>query len=399
MSFEPLRPRTSLARLLATLGDNLLQVLSSPPAPRIDIFDVAIYDPMDEAILSEGDLVLGVGLHDGSPISDILEEIGRCGAAGLVLKLPVTADSGMRRAVNRSGVAVLGLTRAASWTQVALLVRASLAPIGAIGSLGNGNAPPDDLFGLADAVSTLLDAPVTIEDRLSRILAFSCRQDEADAARLETVLSRQVPEKYRQMLEDKGVFEQLTKSGQPVFIEALSDGMLPRVAVSLHAGEEILGSMWVAVPGPLTEERSRAFIEAAKVVALHLLTVRAGADVAGRLRTDLIATLLEGDEEATSAAHRLGLGNDRLCVVAAQPLIAGGTSLETARHRLTSALRVHLAAVYPRSAVALIDGTTYGVVTLDRRGRNDDRSVARIADLPRTNRRSRRCCDRSGPSR
>jgi hypothetical protein len=46
--------------------------------------------------------------------------------------------------------------------------------------------------------------------------------------------------------------------------------------------------------GEVTGERTAALQDAAKLVALHLLRVRAGADVQRRLRTDLVGTALEG---------------------------------------------------------------------------------------------------------
>ena len=69
---------------------------------------------------------------------------------------------------------------------------------------------------------------------------------------------------------------------------------MPRVAVAVRAGDEMLGSIWAAVPEPLSEERTEALCDAAKLVALHLLRVRAGADVQRRLRADLLSSALEG---------------------------------------------------------------------------------------------------------
>jgi hypothetical protein len=65
---------------------------------------------------------------------------------------------------------------------------------------------------VANAVAALIDAPVTIEDRSSRVLAFSGRQDEADQSRAETILGRQVPERYSQLLTGLGVFRELYRS-------------------------------------------------------------------------------------------------------------------------------------------------------------------------------------------
>ena len=112
------------------------------------------------------------------------------------------------------------------------------------------------------------------------MLAFSGRQDEADPSRVETILGRQVPERYSRILTERGVFRELLRSDRPVFISPIPDGQdpfsMPRVAIAVRAGDEVLGSIWVAVPGPLSEERTEALCEAAKLVALHLLRVRAG---------------------------------------------------------------------------------------------------------------------------
>ena len=127
----------------------------------------------------------------------------------------------MSAAAAESGVALLGLTRGASWAQLAALLRSLLAE----GDVGDaepetlGGMPSGDLFTLANAIAALLDAPITIEDRSSRVLAFSGRQDEADPSRVETILGRQVPERYSRLLSDRGVFRDLYRSNQPLWVE------------------------------------------------------------------------------------------------------------------------------------------------------------------------------------
>ncbi len=101
---------------------------------------------------------------------------------------------------------------------------------------------------------------------------------------------------------------------------------MPRVAIAVRAGDEVLGSIWAAVPGPLSEERTEALRDAAKLVALHLLRVRAGADVQRRLRADLLSSALEGGAGAREALDRLGL--------AGQPLMVLGVAVSGRRRRL-----------------------------------------------------------------
>ncbi|MCD0451478.1 helix-turn-helix domain-containing protein [Actinocorallia sp. API 0066] len=262
--------------------------------------------------------------------------------------------------VERTGVALLGLTRAASWAQIAALVRSVLGEGEAGGGEGEG-----DLFAVANAVCALLDAPVTIEDRSSRVLAYSVRQEEADEFRVETILGRRVPDRFVRLYEEIGFFRRLYQSREPVYLDV--PGMLPRVAVAVRAGDEILGSMWAAVREPLTEQREAAFVDAAKIVALHLLRQRAGADVQRRLRADLLATVLTRGEHAAEAAARLDLATNRVCVLAAQ--LGGADETRTARaesdrQRFCDALALHVGAIHPRAAAAQVGNVAYAVLPL-----------------------------------
>jgi hypothetical protein len=391
-----LRPRASLGRVLDDLGATLLELVhgdSDPDRePAGEIGGIAIHDPVDAPVLPRHALVLGVGLRDVQEIVDLLTELGTQHAAGLVLRAPVPADSAIKAAAEQSGVAVLALTRGASWTQLAALLRSLLAEgdIGdgepeTLGGIGSG-----DLFALANAVAALLDAPVTIEDRSSRVLAFSGRQDEADASRVETILGRRVPERYSRMLTEQGVFRQLYRSEEPVYVAPAAtdpgEFALPRVAVAVRAGDEVLGSIWAAVREPLSEERNGALRDAAKLVALHMLRIRAGADVERRLRADLLGTSLEGGPGAREALDRLGLTDQPVVVLALAivdaddgPSIVTDASLTAERQRLTDAFVMHLSAVHPRCAAALVGDVAYGLVPVARQDDDGEQRALRIA--------------------
>ncbi|WP_238176290.1 PucR family transcriptional regulator [Kribbella albertanoniae] len=364
------RPRASLGRVLDDLGATLLELVAGDPDQPIG--GVAIYerchDPLDDPVLPQHALVLGVGLHDPEEVSEVLRDLSRQHAAGLVLRSPVTVD---KQTVDETGVAVLALTRGATWDQLGILLR-SVLDVGIADAETLGGMPSGDLFALANATAALLDAPVTIEDRSSRVLAFSGRQDEADTARVETVLGRQVPERYSRLLSERGVFRELYRSDQPVYVAPMPatepESAIPRVAVAVRAGDEILGSIWVAVHEPLTHERSEALRDAAKVVALHMLHIRAGADVERRLRADLVSTALDGGAGSREALDRLGLADRALVVLA----LAAPAASE--RQRLADGFAMHLGAVFPRSAAALVGDVTYGLVPTDSEER-----AARVA--------------------
>lgn len=361
--------------MLDDLGATLLDLAhGDPDAPgaATDIGGVVIHDPLDPPVLPRQALVLGVGVETPDAAAALLAELGRQGAAALVLRAPVPLTPAVREASDAAGVAVLGLSRGAPWNHLAEVLRSLLSDddVGVASPESLGGLPSGDLFAVANAIAALLDAPVTIEDRSSRVLAFSGRQDEADPSRVETILGRQVPERYSRVLQERGVFRQLHRSDQPVFVEPVVDVLegftLPRVAIAVRAGDEVLGSVWAAVSGPLSEERSAALRESAKLVALHLLRVRAGADVRRRLRADLLSSALEGGAGAHESLDRLGLAGQPLLVLGVALDERAGdrddASLVHERQRLSDAFAMHLAAVHPKSAAAAIGDVTYGLL-------------------------------------
>jgi hypothetical protein len=387
-----LRPRASLGRVLDDLGATLLEVVHGDPERAQDIGGVVIHDPVDAPVLPANALVLGVGLEDPDSVVELVRSLGAHGAAGLVLRAPVQLTPALQDVVDGSGVTLLGLSRGAPWAHLAAMLRAVLAEgdIGVDESESLGGLPSGDLFAVANAIAALLDAPITIEDRNSRVLAFSGRQDEADPSRIETILGRQVPERYSRYLTEHGVFRDLHRSDQPIFIEPAARWgfSMPRVALAVRAGDELLGSIWAAVPEPLNQERTTALCDAAKLVALHLLRVRAGADVQRRLRADLLSSALEGGSGAREALERLGLAGQPLMVLGvsvsepdddAAP--AGGDAvLVHERQRVSDAFAMHLSAAHPRSAAALIGDVAYGLMPLPGSGEDAEERGARIAN-------------------
>jgi hypothetical protein len=383
------RPRASLGRILDDLGATLLDLVHGGADRADEISGVVIHDPVDAPVLPRDALVLGVGVDEPDGIVALLGELGDAGAIGLVLRAPVPATPEVRAAVDASGVALLGLSRGAPWAHLAAMLRSLLAEgdVGVNEQESLGGLPSGDLFAVANAIASLLDAPITIEDRSSRVLAFSGRQDEADPSRVETILGRQVPERYSRILNERGVFRELYRSDQPVFIDPHTEGdfSMPRVAIAVRAGDEVLGSIWAAVPGPLSQERAEALHDAAKLVALHLLRVRAGADVQRRVRTDLLSSALEGGAGAREALDRLGLAGQPLMVLGvavSEPddvSALSGADAARERQRLSDAFAVHLSAVHPGSAAALVGGITYGLVPLHGSGADGEERAVRIA--------------------
>ncbi len=381
-----------MGRALDELGTTLLELVHGRANRDVELSGVVIHDPLEDSAPPRHALVLGVGLREPAEIVRLVNVLGRQDVAGLVLRAPVPVSDELARAVDESGVAVLGLTPGASWAQLAALLRSLLAE-GDVGDTSQetlGGIPSGDLFAVANAIAALIDAPVTIEDRSSRVLAFSGRQDEADESRVETILGRQVPDWIFRILTERGVFHELYRSDRPVHVDPLESppgswSFIPRVAIAVRAGDEVLGSVWAAVREPLSDERAQALRDAARLVALHLLRVRAGEDVGRRLRTELVSTALEGGAGAREALTRLGLADQPVVVLAldlpAEPgtdSISADATTANRRQRLCDGLAMHLSAVHPRSAVALVGDVAYGLIPVARGADGEQRAV-RIA--------------------
>lgn len=387
------RSRSSLRRILEDLGAPFLTLLHGAVDDTPPIGGVHIHDPFDRSEPAFRALVLAIGVREQQQLIDLIADLGQQGAAVVVIRSPIELTPELVAALDRERLVLLGLTPGASWAQLAAVLRTVLAEfdVGEAEPPSLGGPPSGDLFAVANAVAALIDAPVTIEDRRSRVLAFSGRQDETDPSRVATILGRQVPDENLAILQQLGVFEQLNRQVEPIYVQSLTlssgEVSLPRVAVAVRAGNEMLGSIWAAVSGPLTDDRMRAFGDVANLVALHLLRLRAGTDVQRRLQTDLLATALEGGNGSVEAIVRLGLHGRPALVMALStpdsPAERGSPERDAAvaaeRERLSDAFAMHLGALYRRSAVGMIGAVVYAILPLNSASTTELRQAERTA--------------------
>jgi hypothetical protein len=175
---------------------------------------------------------------------------------------------------------------------------------------------------LADSLAEATGGAVIIEDRLSRVLAYSRRQQHADPARVATIVERQAPKQLRAFFDGRGVYTHLAASDEPLFVTRDADhGMTGRMVVAVRSGRELMGSVWVECRAPLDGAALTALADGARTVALHLLRSRASADLERQVETELVIRLLEGTADAATAASRLGLPHSLLRVIAVQAFI------------------------------------------------------------------------------
>ncbi|GAA0674518.1 helix-turn-helix domain-containing protein [Streptomyces malaysiensis subsp. malaysiensis] len=358
----------SISAVLERLGNSLL-AHEAGPAGETHVFEhVTVLSPIDDVPIPTGALVLGVGVQGAHGIAELLGRIGAAGASALVVRAPAEIDSDVHALATKESISVLSLVGGASWLHLATLLRPQSAD-GEDRWTAVGTADAElDLFKIANSLSGLLDAPVTIEDRGSRILAFSADQARADEARKASVLGQQVPNVYQTSLTSLGIFRKVYTSARPLFIEPFVPGAQPRVACRVAAGDELLGSIWAVAEEPLSAVHEEAMMAAANVAAIAMLRSRIAADAAHRIRLATVAALLEGGHPAWQAAQKLCSPR----AVAGGYVLAAGLPSEgrapssptatAGLDHVANSLMMLLRGELPSTICALLGETIYGVV-------------------------------------
>ncbi|GLX08420.1 helix-turn-helix domain-containing protein [Microbispora sp. NBRC 16548] len=298
----------TLDRLVNVLGSYGVRLCGRPERRSARLRSVAMPDATDGRVT--GDVLVAVGA--GSVTEAVRWAVA---AQATVVLVRAGAETAREAAVagESNDVAVMLVDPAVSWSHLVGVVY-GLVLEGRETESGRG---PTDLFALADSLADAVGGAVTIEDPLSRVLAYSRSQQAGDPARLETILVRQVPERLREMFRARGVFARLAATDEPIFVEPdPSHGMTGRMVVAVRAGRELLGSVWVTCGSPLTGTRHTALANGARTVALHLLRSRASADLERQVESDLVVRLLEGTADAATVVSRLGLAARETRVVA-----------------------------------------------------------------------------------
>lgn len=300
-----------LDRLVNVLGGYGARLLGPEPLRRRELRSVAMHDPTDDAP-PLGDAFLAVGVDS---VAEAVRLAEQASATVVIVRSAAGPEEDVRARLEESGLALLLVEPAVSWSQVSGVVY-GLVLEGRETEAGRG---PSDLFSLADTVAAEVGGPVTIEDRASRVVAYSAAQGGTDRARRDTLVDRRVPERVRERLEADGVFSWLATASGPRFVPGSADvGMGGRTAAPIRMGRELLGSLWVVCDAPLDEDRSRALREGAHTVGLHMLRARVSSDLERQVESESVIDLLEGSADPVQVAGRIGLLATKLRVIAFQ---------------------------------------------------------------------------------
>ena len=352
----------TLRELVEDLGGSVLELAAPPAEPDAPLSGrLVIHDPLDPPDVAAGDLVAAIGLVPGPEASALLQSLSSQGARAVIAK-PGAGIPGLAERAAATGIGLLTISPGTSWSQMMLLIDAALSR-GSLGDAGDAFAgiAAGDLFAIANNVADLVDAPVTIEDTRSQVIAFSGRQAEADEARASTILGRAVPSEWADRLRELGVFRRLATEREPIYIADVAPEVMPRLAVAIRSGDTVLGSIWAAVRERPTPERERLFADAAHLAALHLLRHRLAADSERSLEGQLVAAVLNGDALAADAVQRLGLRGNSFRVIALA--IDGAVSAPGgALARLKNLCALNLGGPQARPVTAVAGNVVYAIL-------------------------------------
>ncbi|BBY45584.1 PucR family transcriptional regulator [Mycolicibacterium celeriflavum] len=301
----------TLDRLVNVLGSYGVRLRFCPIPRSRELGSVVMHEMVGGRTIT-GDVLMAIGART------VNEALRWAVSARAVVVLLRDGDDDTTFAGMVEGVAVMVVDQTVSWSELAAVVY-GLVLEGRETESGRG---PTDLFALADSLAEATGGGVTIEDPLSRVLAYSTMQENADPARVATIMSRQAPESLREFFDAQGVFAHLVNSDEPLFVGPdTGQGLSGRMVVAVRSGRELMGSVWVACPEPLAEPERTALADGARTVALHLLRSRASADLERQVESELVLGLLDGSAAAAAAASRLGLSQGPMRVIAVRAFI------------------------------------------------------------------------------
>lgn len=366
---------TTLGEVLVALDGAVAALLSAPAGETVELSSVALVDAADLRLETDAqaelrDVYLQIGVDEQAAVCWLDDVAQRAATTGprVVMSKIARESAHLRRAARDGGVAVVAINPEARWDHVfAVVQRAITHGMQRQQSvmLGYDVAATDtDLFELARIVAHNAGGMVSIEDAQSQVLAYSASDESADALRTLSILGREGPREYLQVLREWGVFDKLRNGDGVIDVPAHDKlGIKRRLVVSIRqpstgptAIPRLLGSIWVQQGAAPFADNAAEVLRGASAMAARVII---GALDAPSTEAVLIERLFGArgggvDVAAVANALRIPLGGP--CAV------IGLAATPTATHAqpapladVGSTLRL-LASSFRRDAVATVIG-------------------------------------------
>ena len=293
----------TLAALAEAVGPAMLELVVGTGNDGALVRETVLWDPVDSLAQSAGGVLLLVGAEPSSPdVGAVIESASRAGYVAIALKRRGGDVADIAAVATRSSIALLVVADDVAWGTLDSLLASAIASHqpeaqGAIGAADYG-----DLFAIANAIATNVDAAVTIEDPGWHVLAYSSIEGHPiDAVRQDSILGRRV----RRLDPYESEYRAIARSQEPVYFSPYDD-VLARVAMPVRASGRLLGSIWaIDVDNTRSEQIGAALERAMASVALHLLSAAHRGDLARYRRAELLSVQL-----GVRAPHGVDLSHD-----------------------------------------------------------------------------------------
>jgi hypothetical protein len=369
---------TTLGTVVELLA-GYLAVHVSPQGLDVAVGSVAIHHSAEASTAGPGAIVVGIGISaDERPLHVVMQELGSAGARAVVVRecdvtVPLVGEA------LASGVALLSVPDATTWAQVVVALSSVLAQA-SLGAPPPGpfESSPGSLFDVANFVADLISAPVTFEDLHGRVVAFSRQRGDIDIQRTATILHGQMPTDHMRMLRERGVYTQLIRTGDPIYLEPAEVGLSGRMGIAVRAGDELLGCIWAVVDGPPTPTQEQVLRNAAGFVALQWFRHRLQSDVRAQEDAELVAALVKGGPEGQEAARKAHLAEGRYRVIAVGLDATGNDLTESSRVRYRDLLALHLSCHGRHAMAGVIGPTVVAVVPVRTPGMLSQEQIKRV---------------------
>ena len=194
------------------------------------------------------------------------------------------------------------------------------------------------------------------------------------------------------MLTERGIFRDLYRDDRPVVVDPvlLGEGITTpaRSRSPCAPGDEVLGSIWAAMDGPLTPERAAPCGMPRSSSRCTCCACGPAPTCSAASRTELVSTALEGGagrrRRARPASGWSASASSSWPLARAEPQADQSAAPERRSSagwtRFADALAVHLSAVDAGSAVALVGDIAYGPLPVHGAGPDPSSGPSRSAE-------------------
>lgn len=223
----------------------------------------------------------------------------------------------------------------------------------------------EDLFAIAQTTARLTSSHVLIEDAANKVLAYSTVSNDIDELRKASILARRGPRKYELLLKDLGAYRELHRTRLPVRVPARpQDGLRERVAITLFAGDRIMGYIWLQeTGGGFGADVDYVLTGSAARASAELIRYRNQQSV--HMREDRIVRILSGPAEAAASAHTEKIPADRpaALILIGMPRAEAHADDAALKHgELANLASIHAAAYKASAVVGQFKGDTAVIV-------------------------------------